>query len=290
MSHPRTVSSIIAVALGLVITIAGVHGSAATASATPLGADEDVIIELPPTVTVQPAVSAIDATCDAPGGYTLSGEPEVIWFVDGVETSSGTHSVGPRTLSIEAAPFLGAFAPGIRTEWTISVAAAGSCETDAEAVPAEPVQTVRLRLRPRAPLLRRPARPRARPRPSSPRTHRAGPPRRPLPPRPPPLRPLSFRPPLRPRRPPAHPGRSPRAPWRSTRRSTSTCRRSRSRARRATRPVRRPSPPSDSSSSADSPCCSPRRRRGAPPDAEPRRRPPPDPTGAARLGLTPWPT
>lgn len=142
MSHPRTVSSIIAVALGLVITIAGVHGSAATASATPLGADEDVIIELPPTVTVQPAVSAIDATCDAPGGYTLSGEPEVIWFVDGVETSSGTHSVGPRTLSIEAAPFLGAFAPGIRTEWTISVAAAGSCETDAEAVPAEPVQTV----------------------------------------------------------------------------------------------------------------------------------------------------
>ncbi len=142
MSHPRTVSSIIAVALGLVITIAGVHGPVASVSATPLGADEDVIIELPPTVTVQPAASAIDATCDAPGGYTLSGEPEVIWFVDGVETSSGTHSVGPRTLSIEAAPFLGAFAPGIRTEWTITVAAAGSCETGAEAVPAEPVQTV----------------------------------------------------------------------------------------------------------------------------------------------------
>ncbi|WAB82390.1 hypothetical protein OVN18_05140 [Microcella daejeonensis] len=135
MSHPRTVSSITAVALGLVITIAGVHGPLTSASASPLDAHEDVIIELPPTVTVQPTASAIDATCDAPGGYTLSGEPEVIWFVDGVETSSGTHSVGPRTFSVEAAPFLGAFAPGIRTEWTITVSAPESCQTGAEVVP-----------------------------------------------------------------------------------------------------------------------------------------------------------
>lgn len=141
MSQPRTVTTpaaaVIALALGLALSSVGGLGSITSATASPTEGEQDVLIELPPTVAVQPSVTTAAATCDTSATYTLSGEPEVIWLVDGTETAAGTHPVtGARTMIVEAAPYLGAFAPGIRTEWSLSIAAPPAC--DAEAAPAAP--------------------------------------------------------------------------------------------------------------------------------------------------------
>lgn len=141
MSQPRTVTTpaaaIFALALGLALSSVGGLGPIAGATASPTDGDQDVLIELPPTVTVQPSVTTAAATCDTSATYTLSGEPEIIWLVDGTETAPGTHPVtGARTMLVEAAPYLGAFAPGIRTEWNFSIAAPPACGSDeAAAVP-----------------------------------------------------------------------------------------------------------------------------------------------------------
>lgn len=139
MSHPRTATTPIVsvIALGLALAITAWPGAAPAASASSIGTEGDVIIELPPTVTVQPAVTITAATCTAPGSVTLSSDREVIWFIDGAETAPGTHVISDaRTVIVEAGPYLGAFAPGIRTAWTIAITAPTGCESGS-ATPAE---------------------------------------------------------------------------------------------------------------------------------------------------------
>lgn len=140
MSQPRIVAPPVAVgitlALGLALTLSVGLGPVPTADAAPIDETQDVLIELPPTVTVQPSASASPATCDGPAILMLSADPEIIWLVDGTETPAGAHPIADaRTMRVEAAPYLGGFAPGIRTEWTIAIAAAPACETDEAAVP-----------------------------------------------------------------------------------------------------------------------------------------------------------
>lgn len=144
MSQPRIVAPPAAVgitlALGLALTLSVGLGPVPTADAAPIDETQDVLIELPPTVTVQPSASASPATCDGPAILTLSADPEIIWLVDGTETPAGAHPIADaRTMRVEAAPYLGGFAPGIRTEWTIAIAAAPACETDEAAAAPPPV-------------------------------------------------------------------------------------------------------------------------------------------------------
>ncbi|WP_168914684.1 hypothetical protein [Microcella flavibacter] len=144
MSQPRIVAPPAAVgitlALGLALTLSVGLGPVPTADAAPIDETQDVLIELPPTVTVQPSASASPATCDRPAFLTLSADPEIIWLVDGTETPAGAHPIADaRTMRVEAAPYLGGFAPGIRTEWTIAIAAAPACETDDTAAAPPPV-------------------------------------------------------------------------------------------------------------------------------------------------------
>jgi hypothetical protein len=85
---------------------------------------------------VDPGVVSTTGGCFTPSTYTLSNDldalyPEaVLWTVNGSPVDSGTYKVsGARTLTVHATPAPGyGFATGTQSDWTLTFAAATSCD------------------------------------------------------------------------------------------------------------------------------------------------------------------